>query len=154
MIGFNKIGFLVSLSLLPFALADATSVALDTPNYIDEAFNCYFFGKWKFDPSSWPDFPPVNVGPLLFTAEGTGYHIDSSVFKEFSTHLVPTGPDCSIDVLYTYTIPQNAYLYPDQKWLAMLNSIRRINVSLDGKLNIWWGDDVIWNRTEFTRIWI
>eukprot|EP01054_Gregarina_sp_Poly1_P004642 Gregarina_sp_Poly_1__4641@NODE_2480_length_2072_cov_13_665835_g1573_i0_p1_GENE_NODE_2480_length_2072_cov_13_665835_g1573_i0NODE_2480_length_2072_cov_13_665835_g1573_i0_p1_ORF_typecomplete_len155_score6_69_NODE_2480_length_2072_cov_13_665835_g1573_i054518 len=150
---FNKVGLLVSLSLWAVVTADSQPVITDPPSYVDEAFNCYFFGHWKFDPASWPDFPPVTVGPLVLAGEGTGYHIYSSVFKEFSTHLVPGGMDCSINILRTYTRPQNPYLYPDQKWLAMLNSIKRINVALDGKLNIWWGDDVIWNKIEFTRIY-
>eukprot|EP01054_Gregarina_sp_Poly1_P002001 Gregarina_sp_Poly_1__2000@NODE_1524_length_3932_cov_80_621734_g1008_i0_p4_GENE_NODE_1524_length_3932_cov_80_621734_g1008_i0NODE_1524_length_3932_cov_80_621734_g1008_i0_p4_ORF_typecomplete_len153_score16_26_NODE_1524_length_3932_cov_80_621734_g1008_i0121579 len=147
-----KIGLLVFLSLFAVARADSPFAVSDNPSYIDEAFNCYFFGNWRFDPASWPDFPPVSVGSLIFKGEGTGYHIYSSVFKEFSTHLVPGGTDCSTSILQTYTRPQNVYLYPDQKWLAMLNSIKRINVSLDGKLNIWFGDDGTWNHIEFFRI--
>eukprot|EP01054_Gregarina_sp_Poly1_P002002 Gregarina_sp_Poly_1__2001@NODE_1524_length_3932_cov_80_621734_g1008_i0_p3_GENE_NODE_1524_length_3932_cov_80_621734_g1008_i0NODE_1524_length_3932_cov_80_621734_g1008_i0_p3_ORF_typecomplete_len155_score11_33_NODE_1524_length_3932_cov_80_621734_g1008_i09491413 len=147
----NKVGLFISLSLWAVAAVDSPPAVPDPPSYIDEAFNCYFFGSWRFDPASWPDFPPVTVGPMLFKGEGTGYHIYSSVFKEFSTHLVPGGTDCSTNILHTYTTPQNPYLYPDQKWLAMLNSIKRINVSLDGRLNIWWGDDAYWNKIEFTR---
>eukprot|EP01054_Gregarina_sp_Poly1_P005803 Gregarina_sp_Poly_1__5802@NODE_3053_length_1423_cov_33_036136_g1934_i0_p1_GENE_NODE_3053_length_1423_cov_33_036136_g1934_i0NODE_3053_length_1423_cov_33_036136_g1934_i0_p1_ORF_typecomplete_len155_score14_00_NODE_3053_length_1423_cov_33_036136_g1934_i05981062 len=152
MIAFSSVGFLICSTLVALASADSISGSLSNSSYIDEAFNCYFFGKWRFDPASWPEFPSVNVGPLVLGGEGTGYHMDSSVFKEFSTHLVPGGPDCSLDIFYTYTTPQNAYLFSDQKWLLMLNSIRRINVSRNGKLHIWWGDDAAWNRIEFTRI--
>eukprot|EP01054_Gregarina_sp_Poly1_P004983 Gregarina_sp_Poly_1__4982@NODE_263_length_10446_cov_46_796801_g230_i0_p6_GENE_NODE_263_length_10446_cov_46_796801_g230_i0NODE_263_length_10446_cov_46_796801_g230_i0_p6_ORF_typecomplete_len153_score5_86_NODE_263_length_10446_cov_46_796801_g230_i030673525 len=151
---FNKVGVLFFLSLLTIAATDSLPGISDAPSYIDEAFNCYFFGKWEFEPASWPDFPPVHVGQLYFRAEGTGYHIDSSVYKEFSTHLVPEGRDCSTRILHTYTRPQNPYLYPDQKWFAMLNSIKRINVSREGKLNIWFGDGEFWNRIQFVRIWI
>eukprot|EP01054_Gregarina_sp_Poly1_P004985 Gregarina_sp_Poly_1__4984@NODE_263_length_10446_cov_46_796801_g230_i0_p7_GENE_NODE_263_length_10446_cov_46_796801_g230_i0NODE_263_length_10446_cov_46_796801_g230_i0_p7_ORF_typecomplete_len153_score12_85_NODE_263_length_10446_cov_46_796801_g230_i038434301 len=149
---FNKFGSFVFLSLVTIAAAEPASVISDILSYTDEAFNCYFFGKWDFDPTSWPEFPLVHVGPLILKSEGTGYHIDSSVFKDFSTHLVPGGRDCSTRIVASYTVPQNPHMYQDQIWLAMLNSIKRIGVSRDGVLSIWWGDDEVWNRIQFLRI--
>eukprot|EP01054_Gregarina_sp_Poly1_P000603 Gregarina_sp_Poly_1__602@NODE_1141_length_4960_cov_269_731453_g787_i0_p5_GENE_NODE_1141_length_4960_cov_269_731453_g787_i0NODE_1141_length_4960_cov_269_731453_g787_i0_p5_ORF_typecomplete_len159_score12_88_NODE_1141_length_4960_cov_269_731453_g787_i041414617 len=121
----------------------------------NEAFNCYFYGDWALDFTSWPEFPVIPMNPITLQPDGGFYRITSRIDNYFSTQLLPGGADCSNNILRSTTISTRIFgphYEAERMWLNMLDHIKRISVSPTGRLNIWFGDDIQWNRVEFNRI--